>query len=85
MTPIQKQCLRENLLRQLEVVRSGLPFNSLRSGANAGAFRNTPDVELENALDWLVRREYAVDARSEWSDVLRIWRITPKGLEFLDR
>lgn len=85
MTPIQKQCLRENLLRQLEVVRSGLPFDSLRSGANAGAFRSAPDSELENALGWLVQREYAVEARSEWSDVLRIWRITPKGLEFLDR
>lgn len=85
MTQTQKQILRENLLRQLEVVRTGLPFDSLRIGVNAGGFGNIPNIEVEDALGWLTRKGFVEESRADWSDVVRIWRITEEGIDFLDR
>lgn len=84
LTPIQKQILRENLLRQLETVRNGLTIETLRAGVLQGGF-NVPESIVLNALDWLVGKGFAKETRANFSDVVRIWKITPAGLEFLDR
>lgn len=83
LTPIQKQILRENLLLQLEKRRNGLPFETLALGAKFGGFKEP--LEVERALDWLIEKGYAIETRAEYSDIIRIWKISDAGLEFLDR
>ena len=83
LTSTQKQILRENLLLQLETVRCGLPFETLASGARNGGFKIATTVE--EALDWLVRKGFAEEARADFSDVVRIWKITDAGVAMLDK
>lgn len=84
MTPIQKQILRANLLRQLEVVRRGLPLDALKEGAKLGGF-NVPELTIAECLDWLISKGFVEETRADYSDVVQIWKITNVGLEFLDR
>lgn len=84
LTPIQKQILRENLLRALESVRRGLPLETLRAGVLQSGFNVSENVVLD-ALNWLVRKGFAEESRADFSDVVRIWKITDAGIAFLDK
>lgn len=84
LTPIQKQILRENLLLQLEKRRNGLPFETLALGAKFGGF-NIPESDAVEALNWLVHKGFAEETRADFSDVVRIWKITDAGVAFLDK
>ena len=84
LTPIQKQILRSNLLRQLETVRRGLPLGMLYEGAKLGGF-NVPELTIAEGLDWLVRKGFAEETRADYSDVVQIWKITEQGIDFLDK
>ena len=84
LTPIQKQILRSNLLRQLQTVRSGLPIETLLEGVELGGF-NIPETVVIEALNWLIRKGFAEETRADFSDVVRIWKITDAGVAFLDK
>lgn len=84
LTPIQKQILRSNLLRQLQTVRSGLPIETLLGGVELGGF-NIPESLVIEALNWLIRKGFAEETCADFSDVVRIWKITDAGVAFLDK
>ena len=83
MTPLQKQILRERLLRQLDEVRRGVDALNLCVCARNGGFKLSKD-EVEYELEHLVETGLVRIVSPEISQGVKLYKITGAGTNYLE-